>query len=387
MRIAQLSGAVSRAGGGVGLACLSLSSGLAYRGHTVVVQSIRDKFAEDDLKPWPQVNVCLHQASVPKKFGYSPRLLPTLHDFGPQVVHLHGLWLAQSLAALALSRGGLPSVISPHGMLDPWAMSQSAHLKRLAWLLFERENVARSSCIHALSPAERDAIRATGVKTPIAIVPNGVEVPDLSSPPEVPEWGGRVPRGAKVLLFFGRIRAQKGISELIEAFHSASSRSGDAWHLVIAGWGDQATIDAMHRRIDVLGLSGRVHFIGPQYGAQKEATFRAAQAFILPSKSEGLPLAVLEAWSFGLPVLMSSACNLSVGFEAGAAMRIEVDVAQLAAGLSEFFSVDEKSRQSMGAAGRRLVSQEFSWGSSVERLEAVYRWLLGDGTRPEFVAL
>ena len=95
--------------------------------------------------------------------------------------------------------------------------------------------------------------------------------------------------------------------------------------LVIAGW-NQGSQEAMLRRlIATLGAADTVCLAGPQFGDDKAASFARADAFVLPSLSEGLPVAVLEAWSYGLPVLMTEACNLPEGFAAGAALRIGTD--------------------------------------------------------------
>ena len=92
------------------------------------------------------------------------------------------------------------------------------------------------------------------------------------------------------------------------------------WLLVIAGW-NQGSQEAMLRRlIDELASPTTVCLAGPQFGDRKAASFARADAFVLPSFSEGMPIAVLEAWSYGLPVLMTEACNLPEGFAAGAAL-------------------------------------------------------------------
>jgi glycosyltransferase involved in cell wall biosynthesis len=115
--------------------------------------------------------------------------------------------------------------------------------------------------------------------------------------------------------------------------------------------------------------------------------FRNAAGFILPSYSEGLPMTVLEAWSRGLPVLMTAECNLAEGFTAGAALPIKTEPHAMANSLVEFLAMSDGERRAMGAAGRRLVENRFSWARVATEMHAVYKWVLGSGPRPSFVAV
>jgi glycosyltransferase involved in cell wall biosynthesis len=112
--------------------------------------------------------------------------------------------------------------------------------------------------------------------------------------------------------------------------------------------------------------------VGPQFGAQKLASYAAAHAFILPSLSEGLPVAVLEAWSHWLPVLMTAGCNLPEGFEAGAALPVEPAPDSIAAGLRTLASLSDSALAEIGLRGRRLVERKFTWSAVAAQLRAVY---------------
>ncbi len=106
---------------------------------------------------------------------------------------------------------------------------------------------------------------------------------------------------------------------------------------------------------------------------------------MLPSFSEGLPIAVLEAWSSGLPVLMSRECNLPEGFAAGAAVQIETAPEAMAKSLVAFMTTPEGSRRAMGQAGRRLVEERFTWDRVAAEMRDVYTWVLGGGPPPSCV--
>lgn len=96
-------------------------------------------------------------------------------------------------------------------------------------------------------------------------------------------------------------------------------------------------------------------------------------------------MAVLEAWSHRLPVLMTEACNLPEGIAAGAALRIEQHVAGIAQGLSELFAMPDAERSRIGARALSLVAERFSWPSVAARMKAVYDWVGGLAAAPPTV--
>src|SRR5262249_33235072 len=140
-----------------------------------------------------------------------------------------------SADVVAWSRGTKPYVISPHGMLDPWAIANSAFKKRIARFLYEDRHLREAACIHALCTAEAAAIRAFGLRNPICIIPNGVEMPQ-GAPKPAPVWLG-TEAGARVLLYLGRLHPKKNVHGLLRAFaHLKAGRGLGDWRLVVAGW-------------------------------------------------------------------------------------------------------------------------------------------------------
>jgi poly(glycerol-phosphate) alpha-glucosyltransferase len=134
-----------------------------------------------------------------------------------------------------------------------------------------------------------------------------------------------------------------------------------------------------------LGIAKSVLFTGPLFNGKKDNALRSAEAFVLPSYSEGLPVAVLEAWAYRLPVLMTPQCNLPEGFVEGAAIRVDANVESLSHGVRTLFRMSESERERMGARGRRLVEERFSWPRAAEQMVGVYQWVLGGGPRPDWV--
>src|SRR5690349_9150565 len=125
------------------------------------------------------------------------------------VVHDHGLWLLPNLqAGWAAAAAGKPFVVSPRGMLSPPALAFSRARKCVFWKLLQRPVIRRASCIHATSSQEYDELRAFGLRHPIAVIPNGIDLPELVPEPLVA--AGR----ERVVLFLGRLHPKKGMELL-----------------------------------------------------------------------------------------------------------------------------------------------------------------------------
>ncbi|HEX4641357.1 MAG TPA: glycosyltransferase, partial [Chthoniobacterales bacterium] len=180
---------------------------------------------------------------------------------------------------------------------------------------------------------------------------------------------------------------KKNLPALLEAWKAAlrSTAQPSEWVLVIAGW-DQNNHEAqLKEQARELGLKESVHFAGSLFGAQKAGAYRNADAFILPSLSEGLPMVVLEAWACAKPVVMTRECNLPEGFAAGAALATGKTAEAIAETLGELFEMSESERKQMGERGRALVSEKFLWPKIAGEMKSICDWAVGGGDLPPCV--
>jgi len=365
--VAQISDKVSRQAGGMFESVRGLARGVdGHCGWRACVVGLEDSNTAEDMHDWEGLETHVLTRAIPGPLGGAEAIARRLKEISPDVVHLHGLWGPSSKAAHSLLRAkSRPAiVISPRGMLEPWAMQRSRLKKWVAWKVWVGELIRRADCLHALCEEERKSILALLPGARIAVVPNGVTLPDVDQ---------YVQRDRNVL-FLGRLHPKKGLELLLEAWASLRPSLEPDWTLTVAGWDDGGHEALLRTRAEALGLADSVVFIGPVFGERKAGLLRRASVFVLPSFSEGLPMAVLEAWSYGLPVLMTDECHLREGFAENAAVRATTHPASVAAGLTELLiRMDAAARADMGARGRALVARKFSWPRIGEGMAAVYQ--------------
>ncbi len=188
-----------------------------------------------------------------------------------------------------------------------------------------------------------------------------------------------------MLLFLGRIHPKKGLPHLVEAW-AALQRDGAArdWALLIAGPDQLGHAAQVAAQVRALGVDDSVVLAGPAYGEAKRDLLAGADAFVLPSFSEGFSMAVLEAMAWRLPVVVSRQCNLDVEAP-GAGLLCEPEAASVAGRLRDLLALSDAGRGDMGKRGRAEVERRYTWPIVAAQLVEVYRWLLGGGDRPAAV--
>src|SRR5258705_1400317 len=141
------------------------------------------------------------------------------------VVHVHAMWEEiQHLACRAAWRHGVPYVITPHGMLDPWNMSNGWLKKRLYLFWRMRQNLKRAAALHFATTTERDAVARLNLPTPAIIEPFGLDADEFRDLPAPSLFRARHPElgNRRLIAFLGRLDYGKGLELLIPAFAKAA---------------------------------------------------------------------------------------------------------------------------------------------------------------------
>ena len=279
-------------------------------------------------------------------------------------VHVH--WaVPHGVAGWAAARaGGSALVTTFYGAEIRWAEKRFPPARAfLRWY-------CRRSRLVAISESTRAMIAPYAGGRPIEVIPYGVPLPETDPMTETVSEATGPPR----ILFVGRLVARKGVDRLLEALARIADR---AWRLEIVGFGPER--GPLEARAQALGLSDRVDFLGRVTSDELVSAYRRAACFVLPATlddradTEGLGVVLLEAMSYGVPVVATRRGGIvDVVDDGRTGLLVEDDPAALSRGIASLLD-DPARRGALGVAGRARVRERFGWDSIVDRLDAVYR--------------
>ncbi|GEM_PF-3077571 len=307
----------------------------------------------------------MYNSLPPKRLGFSPHMLVDAMHTQSDVVHLHGVWMATTAYGnIARKIRKTPIVISPHGMLDPWIMARGKLQKSIAALLFEKNSWGNCSVFHALNQAEAESISRLVPAANIRIIPNGIEVPSFIHR-EKENFN---------FLYLGRLHPKKNVHSLITAINSIPDHlyRRKRFKLYIAGWGDLDYTRKLQKLIGD-GRKERFEWLGPVFGKEKESIFKSTDSLLLPSFSEGLPMAVLEAWSYGHIVCMSEQCNLVDSIKSGIAFDCGVTPESIKKTIENVLSLSLSEKRSLSRIGYDYCKFNYEWNNVLGEYISMYK--------------
>jgi poly(glycerol-phosphate) alpha-glucosyltransferase len=365
--IGLLTASASRAGGGVAEAVVLQGELIRSLGGEAVVFALADHFAETDRARHSPGQVHLHRIIGPAQIGFAPGLVQSLLTAELDLLHLHGIWMYPSRAGSEWARRtGRGYIVSPHGMLDPWITSRGRWKKALARLGYERSGWARASLLHALTAREASDIAREAGRNDSQVIPN--PAPVAGAPATAP----RPPH----FVYIGRIHPKKNLLALVEAWSRLAP--GDGARLTIAGWGDEDCVSMLQAALAAGPPSAK--FVGAVHGEAKQSLLNEARFTVLPSHSEGLPMAVLEGWAAATPSIMTDACNLPEGFLNHAAIECETDPASIEAALESALKIAPSEWLAMSRRAAELAAGPFSSDAIGAQWSDSYRHAIAMGS-------
>lgn len=337
------------------------------------------------LEPLPEskLNVLINAWPVSnfpgaKRLGWSPKMKMGLREAATsaEIVHNHSLWMMPNIYCHAAARrGGCKLVFSPRGTLSAWSLARSRWRKRAVWWAGQSAALFGADLLHATSEKELEEIRAFGLKQPVAVIPNGVDLPEILK--------GGCERSPRTLLFLSRIHPTKNLDILLFVWQKLQARFSN-WQLQIAGPLDGQYPRRMQRLARELGLQ-RINFVGEVKGELKSELYEAADLFVLPTNSENFGMAVAEALAHGTPVVVTRGTPWGEVEERGCGWWIEIGQAALHSTLETAMNFPESVLDSMGRKGRDWMGEAFAWTILGERMKWAYQWLLDEQTRPLWI--
>lgn len=315
-----------------------------------------------------------------QRLGPSPRMhhwLKTEADRGRvDLIHNHSLWMMPNVyPGWVGAKTGVPLVVSPHGTLSEWALRSGSRIKPLWWRFVQRPALRSTSLFHATSVDEVRRIRACGFHAPVALIPNGIDLP------QIPHAAALQRR--PVVAYLSRIHPVKGVDDLLRAWREIEKMFPE-WQLEIAGHDTEPYAERMKLLARELGLR-RVKFLGELRGDAKFRFLMESSLFVLPTHSENFGVAVAEALACGTPAIVTHGAPWS-GLEANrAGWWIEGGVESLAGTLRAAMQCSAASLMEMGERGRSWMEREFSWRHIATMFHQTYSWVLHGGVAPGWV--
>lgn len=314
------------------------------------------------------------------------------------LVHLHGIWDTRlHRVAVACRKAGVPYVIAPRGMLEPWSLKQKWLKKQIARWLYQDRDLKCAAALHATADSEAEQFRKLGFKNKIIISPNGVNVPS-----SLPALSISASNKACRALFVSRMHPKKGVLELVEAWARVKKEPKSEVERWICEFvytmnsdEERAYEQKVKQRILDLGMSyqdkdGTIHgstsrfdylFTGPLDDNAKWDAYARADLFVLPTYSENFGIVVAEALWVGVPVITTKGTPWRELETWNCGKWIDLPSCESWAALDEalqwFFNLSADQLQDMRRNGHRLVESKYTWAAACQSMIAGYENILG----------
>lgn len=308
--------------------------------------------------------VCfIYQRSL--EHGFAPEVLVLQESelgrlgWKPDVVHIHAIWTPFSVRMLRwCARNSIPYIVSPHGCLMPRVLQKGKFKKWIFLNLLLRPLLNKAGCWHCTSEAEASACRTLGFTGTFKVIPIGCNIPEI---------GGVK---SNTVLFLGRISEEKGLRFLLDSWKGIDSKG---WTLKIAGpdwFGEQRILEEKISRESI----SNVHFVGVADAQFKDALYREAKVFVLPSPAENFSIVVLDALAYGVPVICTQGTPWKYVEENRCGWWVESNSSKaIGEALMDAMALSDEDAKEMGERARKLAGQHFAWNVVCKSVISAYR--------------
>lgn len=296
------------------------------------------------------------------------------------LIHTQFIWTpSYHKVAVAARKLNIPYIITPRGTLEPWSLEQKKWKKKLALMLYQKSDLEKAACILATAEMEASHVRNLGIKTPIAIIPNGIDVSEYTCRTEVDRISIK-----KQILFLSRIHQKKGIEFLVNAWNCLKTKYPE-WNVIIAGNGDESYIEQLKAMISEKGLNESIKIIPPVFGEAKHKLYCESSLFVLPTYSENFGMVIAEAMSCGVPCITTNGTPWQELNEKKIGWCIELSLENVIATVSEAIDLGQLALFEMGQRCSRHIRDTYLYTEVGAKNKAVYEWIINKGTKPDYV--
>ncbi len=282
------------------------------------------------------------------------------HSFEPDFVHIHTIWSPYYLKTMAYCLWHkIPYGITLHGSMMPWRMAIRPRQKRLFLRAGLRYLINHARWIHVTSQEEAAQAKIWGITAPYLMAPLATDLPEI--PPPQPH------AQPKTILFVSRVSAEKDLPTLLTAWHKCQ-RTDARLKIVGPDWNNHLTTlqeQIKHEQIE------RVTFCGPLYGQALHDAYQLADLFVLPSPSENFSAVILQALSYGLPIIATQGTPWQIlETDHLGSWLPSHDPDLLAAAINHWLDIDHPTRLSIFERARNLVKTTYSWHTLIETFDS-----------------
>jgi glycosyltransferase involved in cell wall biosynthesis len=352
-----------------------LAKGLAELGVDITLMTIRSENMNTYALEGTTAKLKVLSPSFSKK-----EIAKHLAEERFDLIQIQSMWdLPYHKVMVEARKLGIPYIVTPRGMLDPWSLAHKKWKKKLAMLLYQKKDLQRANCILATADMEADHVRDLGIIPPIAIIPNGIDVSEYECRSLKDKASVK-----KQIVFLSRIHEKKGIEFLIDAWENLQSKYPD-WNVVIAGNGETDYIEQLKQKITAKGLQKCMEIVPPVFGVEKHKLYCESSLFVLPTYSENFGMVVAEAMSCGVPVITTNGTPWQELNELKLGWCIDLSIDNLIKAISEAVGLGADTLFNMGQKCSLHIRNTYQYTEVAAKNKAVYVWLTKGGDVPSCV--
>lgn len=375
MKICQIVPSLELRHGGPSVSVAALSTAMSDSGHAVELLTTHPHTSG----PQQQGTLPIHcyKREFPRSICRSSGLNRHLQHCDATIFHHHSLWLRTLHYAGQAVRTDHDRrlVISPRGMMSPWAWGHHRWRKQFADTWIHPGAFDLTAGWHATSEIEADDIRRLGFKQPICVSPNGVTLPqaeDLAAAAR--HWHEACPETSSrpTALFYSRFHRKKRVMELVDIWLRIAPRE---WLLLLVGIPEEYSVIQISSHVQRQSGTDRIRVFS---GADAPPPYAVAKVFLLPSHSENFGLVIAEAMAAGVPVLVTDTTPWLALNSQDRGWCVPWET--YGTTLQRVLSTSQADLAAKGSRAQGWVIKEFSWSRSADRLVEFYRTLPGRST-------
>ncbi len=291
------------------------------------------------------------------------------------IFHTNGLWMFPNVTPLKIAKkNGRKCVLSPRGTTNKEALKYSKIKKFFFYNFFQKDILRKVDLIHVTSKDELNDVRKLGLNQPVAIIPNGIDIPEIKYKKD---------RKIFKLIYLGRIHPKKGLENTIQAWSSVEKFFPN-WIFEIAGLGEKKYEDKIKKLI--LNVQSKsIRFIGPVYGEDKVKFIQTSDILIMPSYNENFGMVVAEALSNNIPVI----CGINTPWQKVVKIKcgwhIPNDTISIKNNFLKVFKMSKNSLNKKGMNGRLWMEKDYGWKQVAKKMLLSYEWLISKKSKPKWI--